>query len=809
MIKIAAKNHFGILLASFALTAYIIALLFFSYHSHTERNELALNQLTTNAEKRAEALSYFFSERKNDMENLAAAREISTFFANKALGMSMEYGLKASLIAMSNLFTHTIQQKKIKIDNIYAWITFVDSEGAVLASTLDDPLSAVPKINFNRFLNPATLTPTILNENLDREASILISTPFFYKDRYQGQLIAQINSPAALMPLIDTSSLSSHTVTQVCIATDKGCVYHGSINNSLFLKIPYNTLNRIGDTTKTIEIPKADGSHVEAVLIKTQVYGTPFFVITLVPTQEIFGSIAPAQLIAALGLLAMLILFGVLLGIRINTENLVLHARFEESEKQQQILESRNLQLQQEIAKRREGEQRLNHLAHHDPLTNLPNQLLLHDRLKQVLQRAYHNGHMAAVLFLDLDRFKNVNDTLGHPAGDELLRTTATRLMTVLRSEDMIARLGGDEFIVVLETLRQAQDAGLVAIKLMDALCHPFNIYDREVFITASIGVSLYPNHGKDPTELIMNADAAMYRAKALGRNNYQFYSAELTATALQRFSLENSLRRALERSELRLHYHPQFSFRTGTITGVEALLRWEHPELGLLLPDQFIPLAEETGFIEPVGDWVIDMACRQLKTWRSRGLPPLCMAVNLSSRQIMNPGLVNKVLKCLEETGVNPHDLEFEITESSLMSDPDRAIAVSRELHALGMGIAVDDFGTGYSSMNYLKRFSLTKLKIDRSFIQDLPHSPQDAAITKAIIALGHGIPVKVNGEGVESMEQLSFLQAWGCDEWQGYLFSMPVPADELEELIKGVNALTTAEHPGGNVIPLRRRPV
>lgn len=447
----------------------------------------------------------------------------------------------------------------------------------------------------------------------------------------------------------------------------------------------------------------------------------------------------------------------------------------------------------------------LNHLAHHDPLTNLPNQLLLQDRLKHNLRQSDRHGGMLAVLFLDLDRFKNVNDTLGHPAGDDLLRATAKRLSACLRKGDTIARLGGDEFIVILEFIEISQDAAKVAQELLDALARPFNIRGREVFITASIGISLYPGHGDDPTDMVMNADAAMYRAKALSGNNYQFYSTELTDAVLERFSLENSLRRALDRDELRLHYQPQFSFPTGEIVGVEALVRWEHPQMGLLFPDQFIPLAEETGFIDAIGEWVLQNACRQAKHWQSLGLPALRMAVNLASSQIMNPGLLYQVTNCLAETGIQPRHLELEITESSIMSDPGRAIAALRELRALGIGTVIDDFGTGYSSMSYLKRFSLTKIKIDRSFVQDIPDSSQDAAIIKAIITLGHSLSVKVNSEGVESEEQVKLLQSWGCDEWQGYLFSKPVSGDDIEELINnGDHSLLQAKKT--NVVNLRQ---
>jgi len=805
MIKIFKQGQFSILLAGGALSAYIVTLLVVSFYSYSARNESALDQLTIDAEKRAEALSYFFSERKDDITTLIMAPALGNFFTNKDLGMSMEYGLKASLTAINNLFLTTVAHKKIKNDDIYRWITLLDQDGNVLASTMDKPqLSPILRADVKRWLDPDITTPTIQTAGSDGQVTILTTIAVYHKDRYKGQLLAELNFPATVMYFIEASSGSS--AKQMCIAATERCIHQGSIDNDL-INASLEAFIVGANSVQTIKIYTTVADLLnEMVLVNTAIYGTPFSLITLIPTSEVFGPITPTQLIVAMALLAALILYGVLVGMRINTENLVLHARFEESEKQQKTLASRNTQLQQEILKRQEGERLLAHLAHHDTLTDLPNQLRLQQHLKQALQQAHRHGHQVAVLFIDLDRFKNVNDTLGHPVGDELLRATAARLTTVLRNEDLIARLGGDEFIVILERLGIAQDAGLVAEKLLDALSQPFTIHSREVFLTASIGISLYPSHGQDVTEMIMNADAAMYRAKALGRNNFQFYSTELTAAALQRFSLENSLRRALEREELMVYYQPQFSFRTGQITGVEALLRWEHPELGFMLPDRFIPLAEESGLIESIGEWVLREACRQSKRWQSLAFPPLHMAVNLSSKQIMNPRLTHTIISCLEETGVAPSSIELELTESSLMHDPQRAINVLGELYALGIGIVLDDFGTGYSSMNYLKRFSLSKLKIDRSFIQDIPHSRQDAAITKAIIALGHGIPLTVNSEGVESMEQLTFLEAWGCDEWQGNLFSKPVPAAELEELLGDVNMPTTADNNVGNVIRFRR---
>jgi diguanylate cyclase (GGDEF)-like protein len=793
-------GRFGAFLAGLALASYIIVLLFLNFYSHTERNQFALEQMAMDLEKRSEVLSYFFSERKDDMENLIASRELTAFFSNQALGMSMEYGLQASLIGITNLFSHTIEQKKVKNDYVYEWIAFVSLDGSMLAGAQNNSLST-PIPNLQKFVEPVESAPTILIEDPRKDISVFISAPYFYKSRYMGQLIARLNFISPLLHFVNT--VFPNSTANTCIATIEGCIQHASLQTPWFDSVTRNLPDI--QAPQTAELTSKDNLSMDAVIARAPVEGTPLSLIKVKSTSDLFGTISPDQLIAAMGLLAALILLCVVLGIRVNTENLVLRARFEETEKQQKNLEHKNLELEHEIGKRMEGEKMLNHLAHHDPLTNLPNQLLLQDRLKHNLRQSDRHGGMLAVLFLDLDRFKNVNDTLGHPAGDDLLRATAKRLSACLRKGDTIARLGGDEFIVILEFIEISQDAAKVAQELLDALARPFNIRGREVFITASIGISLYPGHGDDPTDMVMNADAAMYRAKALSGNNYQFYSTELTDAVLERFSLENSLRRALDRDELRLHYQPQFSFPTGEIVGVEALVRWEHPQMGLLFPDQFIPLAEETGFIDAIGEWVLQNACRQAKHWQSLGLPALRMAVNLASSQIMNPGLLSQVRSCLAETGIQPRHLELEITESSIMSDPGRAIAALRDLRALGIGTVIDDFGTGYSSMSYLKRFSLTKIKIDRSFVQDIPDSSQDAAIIKAIITLGHSLSVKVNSEGVESEEQVKLLQSWGCDEWQGYLFSKPVSGDDIEELINnGDHSLLQAKKT--NVVNLRQ---
>ena len=436
--------------------------------------------------------------------------------------------------------------------------------------------------------------------------------------------------------------------------------------------------------------------------------------------------------------------------------------------------------------------QKLDHLAHHDTLTGLPNRLLLRDRVEHAIHRAHRERRRLAVLFLDLDRFKNINDTLGHSVGDDLLRICATRLSQRIREGDTVARLGGDEFMILLEDYGGPEDAQSVARDVLDSLSKPIKVDDHELFITVSIGISQYPENGSTVEELVSNADAAMYRAKARGKNNYQFYTSDLTERARENLRLESSLRLALERDEFVLHYQPKWDTQTGRITGVEALLRWQHPERGLVGPGGFVDALEECGLMLPVGRWVLDTACAQAQAWRRQGIPPIQMSVNLSGRQIADSDLLRTVIASCEACGFNPQQLELEITEGFIMQQRDKVIALLKSLRGRGVSIAIDDFGTGYSSLSYLKQLPIQKLKIDRSFVRDIPGDPDDVAITRAIIALGRSLQMSIVAEGVETEDQLAFLTAEGCREAQGFLVSEPLPEEEIRLLLqKGEVAL------------------
>jgi diguanylate cyclase (GGDEF)-like protein/PAS domain S-box-containing protein len=434
-----------------------------------------------------------------------------------------------------------------------------------------------------------------------------------------------------------------------------------------------------------------------------------------------------------------------------------------------------------DITERKRAEDHLIYLAHHDSLTGLPNRTLFNDRLQQSLIDAARRERVVAVLFMDLDRFKTINDTLGHEVGDVLLRAVSARLKDCIRTGDTVARLGGDEFIVLLPDVSHVDDIGRVAQKILDVFDQPFSIDGREFFVTTSIGITLYPFDGKDVDGLVKNADVAMYRAKEQGRNSYQFYTAEMTAKAHENLALENALRGALDRHELVLHYQPVVDLASGEVSGMEALLRWQHPEQGLIMPQRFIPLAEESGLIVPIGEWALRTACLQAAAWQQQGYPPLRLAVNLSARQFYQRNLAEVIARVLRNSALDPAWLELELTESLLMQNAELTHATLRTLNAMGVRLSIDDFGTGYSSLGYLKRFPLDTLKIGRSFVRDVPADPDDAAIVSAIIVMAHTLEMRVIAEDVETETQREFLRSQACDAFQGYVFGPPLPPEEF----------------------------
>jgi diguanylate cyclase (GGDEF)-like protein len=438
-----------------------------------------------------------------------------------------------------------------------------------------------------------------------------------------------------------------------------------------------------------------------------------------------------------------------------------------------------------EIKERRQAEEVVKFAATHDPLTGLPNRVLLAERVNRAVAAAKSEGRSTAVLFIDLDRFKNINDALGHEAGDRLLQNVADRLVRCVRRSDTVARQGGDEFVVLVENFQAPRDLIQVAEKILAEVAGPMTVYGKEFQITASIGMSTFPADGEDLRSLLKNADIAMYRAKQQG-NAYQFYAHQMSAHSVERLELEAALRQALDRDELRLHYQPKIAARTGRVTGIECLLRWQHPTLGIVQPDQLVPLAEETGLIVPIGKWALRTACLQARSWAAQGLPLFRMAVNLSARQFMSATLLEDVMETIADTGMDPRLVEFEVTESMMMREPEEAVKLLRELKTIGVRLTIDDFGTGYSSLAYLKRLPIDCVKIDASFVRGIPVDASDVAITETIIAMSGSLGLKVVAEGVETHDQAKFLEQRGCDEMQGFYFSRPLPAEGLAAYLR-----------------------
>jgi diguanylate cyclase (GGDEF)-like protein len=428
---------------------------------------------------------------------------------------------------------------------------------------------------------------------------------------------------------------------------------------------------------------------------------------------------------------------------------------------------------------------RMEHLAHHDVLTDLPNRVLLQDRLEQAIELARRQGRELAVMFMDLDRFKHINDSLGHATGDQLLQSVAQRLVACVRHSDTVSRQGGDEFVLLLPFIEHVEDAALSAQKLLSSVMQPHHIGPHDIHISASIGISIFPGDGKDAETLLKSADTAMYSAKENGRNNFKFFEQNMNVLAVQRQSIEAGLRRALDRQEFVLHYQPKINLHSGAIVGVEALIRWQHPELGLLAPAKFVSIAEDCGLILPIGRWVLLEACRQTRAWQTAGLAPITVAVNTSALELHAKDFLENIRTTLDDTGLAPHYLELELTESVLMPDAESVGLLLHALTYLGVKLAVDDFGIGYSSLSYLRRFPIDTLKIDQSFVNHVTSNPDDAAIVNAVISMGKSLKQRVIAEGVETEEQLAFLLDQQCDEGQGFYFSRAVDADAFAKLL------------------------
>ena len=775
-------ENIAIPVAAALMCSYLFILIGATYVGQQQLTRSVTDQLRLNLEKRSNALSYFFSERRDDIATLSQDKTIHTFFANQALGMSMEYGLRASLLSVQETLDDYVGHKQIGGAPVFQYLAFYDKSGEPLALTSGS-------IEDQSFLHGLLVSEdsvgSISVRNLNGSTGVFAVTSVSHKNVRVGTLIGRIETSSAFRHLV--SSISDDHSSALFLYSETSRQRIDRVGMLPDIRLAERLDQFVRSNGKTVDLGD------KLIGIKVNVTGEPFSLVGVYSPKKIPGQLASPFFVAALVGLAVPVLWGVGFLISLNNRNLVLNTRITESQKQEDLLMVKNQRLASEIKKRLEYERKLAYQANYDSLTHLPNRQLALDRLAQALKRARRDDNLVLLMFLDLDHFKQVNDTLGHASGDLLLIEAAQRLKYALRDSDTVARLGGDEFVVICADLQSREGADKLAQELLDAFSAPFRIHGREFFISASIGMAFYPDDGEESELLLKNADLALYQAKYGGRAGYSFFNNQMDQAANQRLAMESHLRHAIERDELYVLYQPIVELETGSMVAVEALLRWNNPKLGNVPPDEFIPLAEETGFIHEMGEWVFKQACKDAAEWQRNR--PIRLAVNISPRQFNSPArFVETVLGTLEQTGLPPSQLELEITEGALLIDMPEVSRLLEEFESMGIRLSIDDFGTGYSALSYLQRFPFDVLKIDRSFIQDVLSNHLTSTLARAILAMAQALDLEVIGEGVETEEQAKYLREVGCDLAQGYLFSKPVDRSMVSSMLRSSNIALVA---------------
>lgn len=755
-------------LAGPLLIFYILLLLVTTWVAQRDFQASYTAQLQLDLDQRASALSYFYQERLNSLKALAEDSAFEAYFANEALGMSMEYGLRASLLKIARLLEEKARSPLLGGQPVLVRLLFLDEHSWVLANTHPD----APGLGLD--FKPEPVPAGSIRVLPDTGAVVLVF-PCQYKNQRKGYLLAVVNHELAFQHLVyEDGGLAA---SRIFILVDGHSMRRGE-------NLPEEITDHLGKSASS-EASMAVDPRGSSILVHAPVKATPFSLIGQYYPTKLTGYLTSGWSVGLLGLLALLILINLAISNRIRGQHLILQGRLEESAQHRRLLGEQNLKLEEEIRKRREYEAQLVVKANFDGLTLLPNRVLALDRLSQALLQLERMESFIGVALVDLDRFKKVNDTLGHVAGDRLLIEAAERLTQAVREGDTVARLGGDEFLILLPGLDQWENAEFIAQRILENFARPFVITSHEFFVTASIGLSIAPEDGRDAQALLKNADIALYKAKDEGRNTCCFFTPAMNEDLRIRQAMENLLVYALDRNELFLVYQPILRLADGTIAGAEALLRWRNPTLGQVPPDRFIPLSEDLGLIEEIGRWVLNQACLQASQWRR--LVPFRLAVNVSSAQLRNlHAFPNAVNAALAASGFSADNLELEVTESIVLDDSTTSRAVLQNLDALGVRLAIDDFGTGYSALSYLKKFPFDTLKIDKSFVHDLPHDEGGVALARAILAMAHALNLEVVAEGIENQEQAVFMTSHGCDFAQGYYFHKPMAPEELTGLLR-----------------------
>jgi diguanylate cyclase (GGDEF)-like protein len=752
------SNNTAIVVIGVMIVIYLGILIGFGHVGQHRLRAALLLQDQLIIEKRAATIAHFLQQQQERVESLAADQSIASFIANRDLGMSMRYGLRASLNAVQRRFEAF--SKALRDENGPAAISVMlfDADGSVLLNI--DPGDAGAVTTQGRLPAGMATKPVVLNHN--GHINLAFNAPVMVKDVARAAVSFSLDAATGLKSLLTSADTANADATQrIAIVDDNDIVvaaqnerdwahWHSAARRH---EQPIGEI-RIGDSgLRVVSLPQHSLNS---------------------------GLITSGWFLAALAGISLPLLWGIGHLLHLNNHNLVLKTRYQSTTQQRLMLRQQNERLQREIDKRMASEQQLAHQASYDQLTGLPNRSLATDRLAQAVKWAKREDGNILVMFLDLDRFKQVNDSLGHAAGDELLRQASKRLQKAIRDSDTVSRLGGDEFLVICIDAPHKRQWEHCAQQLLNALSKPFMIGGHEFYIGASIGVAVYPEGGDEPLQLLKNADIAMYAAKESGRNRYCLYDPGMDVATVQRLQLENNLRHALSRDEMHLAYQPIVDLVSGRTVAVEALLRWDNPQFGNVSPERFIPIAEETGLIHEIGEWVLDTACTEIAA--IQGNSRLRLAINLSTKQFSRPArLMDAVLRALRHSGMMPLQLELEVTESLLIDDEPEVTRLLGQLDRIGVRLSIDDFGTGYSALNYLQRFPFDVLKIDRSFMAQIPDNAANATLIRAIIAMAHALELEVVAEGIERRDQAGFLLVQHCEYGQGYMYSKPLTADEL----------------------------
>jgi len=754
-----------IIIAAVLLAAYLVSILAVTNFGQTRLKESQQRELNLKVQSYTSMLEYFFNVTNDELTNLASDKSMLTYFANLASGMSMQYGLGASLFNLNRELNRLIDHTEISQQSVYQRLVLVGYDGTVIADTAKNPDTAFDMVNIPH-IREQSLTMRVVKDG--KCSYVQLVKRVEYAGKPVAFLVADLNRKVIISQL--TAQEHADSRSRMDLISDEGDIF---IWDSL-------------TTELQADEPKIDEKSALAnkIYFEIEIENTPFKLrswFESVNEKDIFTS---GWFIASLSFLAVPVVFGLFYTFIINNANIILRTKFEESHKQRRFLSAQNQLLIEEIEKRKASEQELAYQASHDALTGLPNRNCGNDRLEQELVRAKRSNTNVLIMFIDLDNFKQINDTLGHSAGDQVLMQSTARLLDSIRDSDVLARLGGDEFLLVIPELKDLDSATYLAARVLSLFDAPFIWENQELFISTSIGMSVYPQDGNNVQQLLASADTAMYRAKQNGRNAFSFYNAAMSADLQRTLDLDGRLRQALARDELEMYYQPIIELASNKIIGAEALMRWHDTEFGFISPDEFIPLAEKNGLIHLLGEFAINKACMQAAEWQK--ITPLHIAINFSSVQFRRcDTLFEQINAGLIQSGLPADKLDIEITESLLFNHNEEVITLLNKLQAMGMQLSIDDFGTGYSALSYLQKFPFDKLKIDRAFLQNMQDSDSDRELVNAIIAMAKALNLKVVAEGIEDQWHADYLRIMNCEYGQGYFYSKPVPAKVFELLL------------------------